>query len=433
MRIGVPREIKSGELRVALTPLAVNELRARGHDVLVERGAGIGSAMPDGEFVMAGARILDRAEDVWAEADMVVKVKEPLAPEFGLMRRGQVLFTYLHLAASLECTEALLSSGVTAIAYETVERPDGSLPLLAPMSEVAGRLATQVGAHALQATAGGVGRGILLGGVPGVPPGRVVVIGAGSAGTHATAVAVGMGARVTVLDRDVERLRALHDRFGSRISTAVSTRTELEQTLTDADLVIGAVLLHGARAPRLVTSEQVARMLPGSVLVDIAIDQGGCFEDSRPTTHDHPTFVVHNSIFYAVPNMPSVVPHTSTRALVNGLIPIKGVVGPWPSDVGSLLAMCLVRMRDPSALARRCSSRPLIAFDDPFDVPRRAVTRPLRRLVGQAHRVAVLRRAPSAIPAGPVVAGAGFGNVRRGLRGRVRGASQSNSWAPSVA
>src|SRR5690349_11932589 len=220
MRIGVPKEIKNGELRVALTPLAVNELRSQGHEILVERGAGAGSSMPDGEFVAAGARMLDRAEDVWAGADLIVKVKEPLAPEFRLMRRGQVLFTYLHLAASLECTEALLSSGVTAIAYETVERPDGSLPLLAPMSEVAGRLATQVGAHALQATAGGVGRGILLGGVPGVPPGRVVVIGAGSAGTHATAVAVGMGARVTVLDKDVERLRALHDRFGSRISTA---------------------------------------------------------------------------------------------------------------------------------------------------------------------------------------------------------------------
>ncbi|RVW11253.1 alanine dehydrogenase [Prescottella agglutinans] len=328
MRIGVPKEIKNGELRVALTPLAVNELRVQGHDVLVERGAGVGSSMPDGEFVAAGARILDRAEDVWAEADLVVKVKEPLAPEYESMRRGQVLFTYLHLAASLECTEALLSSGVTAIAYETVERPDGSLPLLAPMSEVAGRLATQVGAHALQASAAGTGsgRGILLGGVPGVQPARVVVIGAGSAGTHATAVAVGMGARVTVLDRDVERLRAAHVRFGSRISTAVSTRTELEQTLTDADLVIGAVLVHGARAPHLVSSEQVSRMLPGSVLVDVAIDQGGCFEDSRPTTHDRPTYVVHNSIIYAVPNMPSVVPHTSTHALVNVTLPFVSAV-----------------------------------------------------------------------------------------------------------
>lgn len=328
MRIGVPKEIKNGELRVALTPLAVNELRSQGHEILVERGAGAGSSMPDGEFVAAGARMLDRAEDVWAGADLIVKVKEPLAPEFRLMRRGQVLFTYLHLAASLECTEALLSSGVTAIAYETVERPDGSLPLLAPMSEVAGRLATQVGAHALQSTAAGEcsGRGILLGGVPGVPPARVVVIGAGSAGTHATAVAVGMGARVTVLDRDVDRLRALHARFGSRISTAVSTRTELESTLTDADLVIGAVLVHGARAPHLVSSEQVARMLPGSVLVDIAIDQGGCFEDSRPTTHDRPTYMVHNSIIYAVPNMPSIVPYTSTRALVNVTLPFVSAV-----------------------------------------------------------------------------------------------------------
>ncbi|MDH6677537.1 alanine dehydrogenase [Rhodococcus sp. LBL1] len=328
MKIGVPKEIKNGELRVALTPLAVNELRVQGHEVLVERGAGAGSSMPDGEYVAAGARILDRAEDVWAEADLVVKVKEPLAPEYELMRRGQLLFTYLHLAASLECTEALLSSGVTAIAYETVERSDGSLPLLAPMSEVAGRLATQVGAHALQATASGdcSGRGILLGGVPGVQPARVVVIGAGSAGTHATAVAVGMGARVTVLDRDVERLRAAHVRFGSRISTSVSTRTELEQTLTDADLVIGAVLVHGARAPHLVSSEQVSRMLPGSVLVDVAIDQGGCFEDSRPTTHDQPTYVVHNSIIYAVPNMPSVVPHTSTHALVNVTLPFVSAV-----------------------------------------------------------------------------------------------------------
>lgn len=323
MRIGVPKEIKNGELRVALTPLAVRELRVRGHEVLVERGAGDGSSMPDGEFVAAGAHVVDRAEDVWADADLVVKVKEPLAPEYGLMRRGQVLFTYLHLAASLDCTEALLASGVTAIAYETVERADGSLPLLAPMSEVAGRLATQVGAHALQASASGdcSGRGVLLGGVPGVPPARVVVVGAGSAGTQATAVAVGMGARVTVLDRDVDRLRAVDARFGSRISTAVSTRTELESVLSDAELVIGAVLVHGARAPHLVSSEQVRRMLPGSVLVDIAIDQGGCFEDSRPTTHERPTYMVHNSIIYAVPNMPSIVPYTSTRALVNVTLP----------------------------------------------------------------------------------------------------------------
>ncbi|QBJ95191.1 alanine dehydrogenase [Rhodococcus sp. ABRD24] len=326
MRIGVPKEIKSGELRVALTPFAVAELLARGHSVLIERGAGTGSSMPDADFAAAGARILDRAEDVWADADLIVKVKEPLAPEFALMRRGQVLFTYLHLAASIACTEALLGSGVTAIAYETVERADGSLPLLAPMSEVAGRLATQVGAHALQATAGGVGRGILLGSVPGVPPGHVVVIGAGSAGTHATGVAVGMGARVTVLDRDVERLRALHARFGSRIATVVSTRTELDGILPEADLVIGAVLVHGARAPKLISSEQVSRMTAGSVLVDIAIDQGGCFEDSRPTTHDHPTYVVHDSVFYAVPNMPSIVPHTSTRALVNVTLPFISAV-----------------------------------------------------------------------------------------------------------
>ncbi|RVW05015.1 alanine dehydrogenase [Rhodococcus spongiicola] len=328
MRIGVPKEIKNGELRVALTPLAVNELRAQGHELLVERGAGDGSSLPDEEFVAAGARILDRADEVWAEADLIVKVKEPLEPEYALMRRGQILFTYLHLAASLDCTEALLSSGVTAIAYETVELADGSLPLLAPMSEVAGRLATQVGAHALQASASGErrGRGILLGGVPGVGPARVVVIGGGNAGTHATTVAAGMGARVTVLDRDVAKLRWLHTRFGSRISTAVSTRTELERTLIDADLVIGAVLVPGARAPHLVSSDLVSRMLPGSVLVDIAIDQGGCFEDSRPTSHDEPTYMVHNSVIYAVPNMPSIVPHTSTRALVNVTLPFVSAV-----------------------------------------------------------------------------------------------------------
>ncbi|RVW05368.1 alanine dehydrogenase [Rhodococcus xishaensis] len=328
MRIGVPKEIKNGELRVALTPLAVNELRAQGHELLIERGAGDGSSLPDEEFVAAGARIMDRADQVWAEADLIVKVKEPLEPEYALMRRGQILFTYLHLAASLECTQALLSSGVTAIAYETVELADRSLPLLAPMSEVAGRLATQVGAHALQASASGErrGRGILLGGVPGVAAARVVVIGAGNAGIHATAVAVGMGARVTVLDRDVAKLRWLDTQFGSRISTAVSTRTELERTLLDADLVIGAVLVPGARAPHLVSSELVSRMLPGSVLVDIAIDQGGCFEDSRPTTHDQPTYMVHNSVIYAVPNMPSIVPHTSTRALVNVTLPFVSAV-----------------------------------------------------------------------------------------------------------
>ncbi|WP_305092059.1 alanine dehydrogenase [Prescottella sp. R16] len=329
MRIGVPKEIKSGELRVALTPLAVAELRARGHEILVERGAGDGSSLPDADFAAAGARIVESPDDVWADTELIVKVKEPLPPEYGRMRRGQVLFTYLHLAASLECTEALLSSGVTAIAYETVERADGTLPLLAPMSEVAGRLATQVGAHALQATAGpdGLrGRGILLGGVPGVAPARVAVIGAGSVGTQATAVAVGMGARVTVLDRDVDRLRAAHTRFGSRITTAVSTGTELDAILADADLVIGAVLVPGARAPRVVSSRQVSGMLPGSVLVDIAIDQGGCFEDSRPTTHDHPTFSVHNSIMYAVPNMPSIVPHTSTHALVNVTLPYVAAI-----------------------------------------------------------------------------------------------------------
>ncbi|MHA6782949.1 alanine dehydrogenase [Pseudonocardia saturnea] len=319
MRIGVPREVKNHEYRVALTPGGAHELTRSGHHVLVERGAGLGSSITDGDFEAAGARILGTADEVWAAADLLLKVKEPVAEEYHRLRRGQVLFTYLHLAASKECTEALLASGTTAIAYETVRTPDGALPLLAPMSEVAGRLAPQAGAGALMRVAGG--RGVLMGGVPGVRPANVVVIGAGVSGQNAVAMAVGMGAEVTVLDLDIAKLRDLDDRYAGRVRTVVSNAHEIEYACLAADLVIGAVLVPGARAPRLVSNDLVRRMKPGSVLVDIAIDQGGCFEDSHPTTHADPTYRVHDSVFYCVANMPGAVPHTSTYALTNATLP----------------------------------------------------------------------------------------------------------------
>ncbi len=319
MRIGVPREVKNHEYRVALTPAGAHELTRHGHHVLVERGAGIGSAISDGDYEEAGARILGTADEVWSAADLLLKVKEPIEQEYHRLRRDQVLFTYLHLAASRECTQALLDSGTTAIAYETVRLPDGSLPLLAPMSEVAGRLAPQAGAGALLKAAGG--RGVLLGGVPGVRPADVVVIGAGVSGQNAVAMAVGLGADVTVLDLDVTKLRALDERYAGRVRTVVSNAHELERACLTADLVIGAVLVPGARAPKLVGNDLVRRMKPGSVLVDIAIDQGGCFADSRPTTHADPTYTVHGSVFYCVANMPGAVPHTSTLALTNATLP----------------------------------------------------------------------------------------------------------------
>ncbi len=319
MRIGVPREVKNHEYRVALTPAGARELIRSGHHVLVERGAGLGSSITDADFEAVGARIVPTADDVWAAADLLLKVKEPIEQEYHRLRRDQVLFTYLHLAASRPCTQTLLDSGTTAIAYETVRLPDGTLPLLAPMSEVAGRLAPQAGAGALLAAAGG--RGVLLGGVPGVRPADVVVIGAGVSGQNAVAMAVGLGADVTVLDLDVAKLRHLDDRYAGRVRTVVSNAHELEVACLAADLVIGAVLVPGARAPKLVSGDLVRRMKPGSVLVDIAIDQGGCFEDSRPTTHADPTYRVHNSVFYCVANMPGAVPHTSTYALTNATLP----------------------------------------------------------------------------------------------------------------
>jgi alanine dehydrogenase len=319
MRIGVPREVKNHEYRVALTPAGAHELVRHGHHVVVERGAGRGSSIDDADYEAVGARVVPVADDVWGAADLLLKVKEPVAEEYHRLREGQVLFTYLHLAASLDCTRALLDSGTTAIAYETVRLPDGTLPLLAPMSEVAGRLAPQAGASALLAAAGG--RGVLLGGVPGVRPATVVVIGAGVAGQNAVAMAVGLGADVTVLDLDIAKLRHLDERYAGRVRTVVSSAHEIELACLQADLVIGAVLVPGARAPRLVSNDLVRRMKPGSVLVDIAVDQGGCFEDSRPTTHADPTYRVHGSVFYCVANMPGAVPHTSTRALTNATLP----------------------------------------------------------------------------------------------------------------
>ncbi|MDT7591889.1 MAG: alanine dehydrogenase [Pseudonocardiales bacterium] len=319
MRIAVPREVKDNEFRVAITPAGVQELVARGHEVVIEQDAGVGSAIPDEEFKSAGAQILSDAASVWDTADLLLKVKEPIAQEYGFLRRDLTLFTYLHLAASAPCTDALLSGGTTSIAYETVRTPDGRLPLLAPMSEVAGRLAPQAGAYHLMRSSGG--RGVLMGGVPGAPGAHVVVIGAGVSGQHATAIAVGMGARVTVLDRDVDKLRELDFRYHGRVQTVYSTTFSLEQAVLDADLVIGAVLIPGARAPRLVSNDLVSRMKKGAVLVDIAIDQGGCFEDSHPTTHADPTYPVHDTVFYCVANMPGAVPHTSTHALTNATLP----------------------------------------------------------------------------------------------------------------
>ncbi|MFG1698471.1 alanine dehydrogenase [Nonomuraea sp. NPDC049309] len=318
MKIGVPAEVKNHEYRVAATPSGVHELVRNGHDVTVQRGAGLGSQITDEEYLAAGAKIVDSADAVWAEADMVLKVKEPIEEEYHRLREGLVLFTYLHLAASKPCTDALLAARTTGIAYETVQ-VGNALPLLAPMSEVAGRLAPQVGAYNLMRFNGG--RGILPGGVPGVAPAKVVVIGGGVSGLNAAQVAVGMGADVTVLDTNIDRLRQIDAIYQGRLKTLVSTSYAIEQEVLQADLVIGAVLIPGAKAPTLVSNDLVSRMKPGSVLVDIAIDQGGCFEDSRPTTHADPTYKVHESIFYCVANMPGSVANTSTYALTNATLP----------------------------------------------------------------------------------------------------------------
>jgi alanine dehydrogenase len=311
--------VKDNEYRVAITPAGVHELVVHGHSVVIEKDAGAGSSIPDDDFVAAGAHILATADDVWGEADLVLKVKEPIAEEYPRMRRDQVLFTYLHLAASVECTKALVASGTTAIAYETVQLPDGSLPLLAPMSEVAGRLAPQVGAYHLMRQGGG--RGVLMGGVSGVYAAKVVVLGAGVSGMNAAAIALGMQAEVLLLDKNIEKLRQADRIYQGHLQTVASNAYEVEKACIDADLVIGAVLVPGAKAPMLVSDALVARMKPGSVLVDISIDQGGCFESSRPTTHSDPTYRVADTVFYCVANMPGAVPHTSTYALTNVTLP----------------------------------------------------------------------------------------------------------------
>lgn len=319
MRISIPTEVKNSEYRVALTPAGVHELVLEGHEVFVQSGAGIGSAMPDDEYAAAGAVLLDDVDTLWRDADLVLKVKEPIASEYRHFRPGLVLFTFLHLAADRVLTERLQASGMIAIAYETVQSSSGALPLLAPMSEVAGRLAAMVGAHTLMRPAGGPG--LLMSGVPGTRPATVTVIGGGVAGSSAATVASGMGADVTVFDTSIARLRQLDDRFSGRVKTTASNPLDLRRAVTGSDLVIGSVLIPGARAPKLVTSDMVAQMRPGSVLVDIAVDQGGCFEDTRPTTHDDPTFAVGEAVFYCVANMPGAVPNTSTSALTNATLP----------------------------------------------------------------------------------------------------------------
>jgi alanine dehydrogenase len=319
MKVGVPKEVKNHEYRVALTPIGVHELAQHGHEVYVEKGAGAGSQIPDEEYVAEGATMLDTADDVWGTAETVLKVKEPVEEEYARMREGQTLFTYLHLAADKRLTDELVARKVTAIAYETVQLPSGSLPLLYPMSEVAGCLAPQVGAHCLMKAEGG--RGVLLGGVGGVANAKVVVIGAGVSGQNAANIALGMGANVTLLDTDLDKLRMSFWRYNNRVHGLASSKLTIAQQVTEADLVIGAVLIPGAKAPKLVSNELVSQMKPGSVLVDIAVDQGGCFEDTRPTTHADPTYTVHQSVFYCVANMPGAVPNTSTYALTNATLP----------------------------------------------------------------------------------------------------------------
>ncbi len=318
MKIGVPKEIKSDEYRVALTPAGARELVQRGHDVVVETGAGEGSAFADLAYEGAGARIA-AVEEVWAVSELLLKVKEPIEPEYGRLRDGLVLFTYLHIAADEPLTRALVESGITAVAYETVETDSGGLPLLAPMSEIAGRLAAQAGAYFLEKPLGG--RGLLLGGVPGVAPGRVVVIGGGMVGYNAAVIAIGLGANVTILERSLDRMRHLEEVLSGRVSLVMSSSLQIEESVQDADVVIGAVLIPGAVAPKLITRNMVAGMKEGAVLADVAIDQGGCAETSRPTTHSEPVYTVEGVTHYCVANMPGAVPITSTKALTNATLP----------------------------------------------------------------------------------------------------------------
>jgi alanine dehydrogenase len=324
--VGVVREIKPDEYRVALTPAGARELRQRGHDVIVESGAGLGSSFPDSDYEAVGARATS-VEEVWANADLLLKVKEPLPEEYDRLRDGQVLFTYLHLAAEEGLTHALLESGATCIAYETVETEDGALPLLAPMSEVAGRLAAQAGAYFLEKPLGG--RGLLLGGVAGVAPGRAVIVGGGIVGYNAAVIALGLGAHVRILDKSVDRLRHLEEILSGRVELVMSSSLEIERSVLEADVVIGAVLIPGARAPKLVTAEMVSAMKEGAVVCDVSIDQGGCFETSRPTTHSDPVYVVEDVTHYCVSNMPGAVPITSTFALTNVTLPYVELIADY--------------------------------------------------------------------------------------------------------
>jgi alanine dehydrogenase len=368
MKISVPKEVKNNEYRVAITPAGVHELVTSGHQLFVETGAGLGSSISDQEYKEAGASVTADAETTWESADLVLKVKEPIASEYAHLRKGLTLFTYLHLAADLPLTNELVNKKVTAIAYETVQLSSRQLPLLAPMSEVAGRLAPLVGANTLLRQNGG--NGMLLGGVPGTRPARVTVLGGGVAGTNAIAVAVGMGAEVTVLDTNLNRLRELDALYAGRLRTIASNSFEIEQAVKDADLVIGSVLIPGAKAPKLVTNALVKKMKPGAVLVDIAIDQGGCFEDSKPTTHAEPTYKVHDTVFYCVANMPGAVPHTSTYALTNATLPyVKAIANlGWKAalQVDPALALGLntfdgAIVNEPVAVAHQLPSKPLAA------------------------------------------------------------------------
>ncbi|WP_336643405.1 alanine dehydrogenase [Microbacterium sp. MMO-113] len=339
MKIGVPTEVKNNENRVALTPAGADRLVREGHRVLVQSGAGVGSSIDDDAYRAAGAEIVATAADAWGEADLLIKVKEPVAEEYGFLRPDLTLFTYLHLAADRPLTEALVAAGTTAVAYETVQLPDRTLPLLVPMSEIAGRLSVIMGSHSLLRSQGG--RGMLLGGIAGTPRAKTVVIGGGAAGEHAAANALGLGSKVTVVDVALPRLRELEHRYGGALETRASSRYDIAEELTTADLVIGSVLIPGAAAPKLVTDDMVAAMKPGSVLVDIAIDQGGCFEGSRPTTHDDPTFAVHDSIYYCVANMPGAVPTTATRALTNATLPYVSAIAAkgWERAAGEDAAL----------------------------------------------------------------------------------------------
>jgi len=319
MIIGVPKEIKDGEERVAATPAGVRTLREYGHTVLVQAGAGEGSRTPDAEFRRAGARMIRTPRDLYSRADMILKVKEPLPTEYNLLRPGQILFTYLHLASSRDLLQALLDREVIALGYETVQTNNGDLPLLVPMSEIAGKMSIQIGAHLLESRRGG--RGTLLGGVPGVPPAEVVIVGCGVVGANAAKVAQGMGAHVTILDINHDRLKYLDDVLGGNVFTVYANPYSIERAAGYADLLVGAVLVPGARAPKVVTRDMVRKMKRGSVIVDVAVDQGGCIETSRPTTHSHPTYVLHHVVHYCVPNIPGAVPRTSTHALSNATLP----------------------------------------------------------------------------------------------------------------